>query len=1089
MQIKKIYIASDVLFTNENVQFSNRRWMKDLLTRPITKATGVVPESFFSSVNAEKNGAVSRTEFFKRSNIECDLKVAQFNYDVDAISYESLAYLNQFIDESTLIIGHETTKQTREIYRRLNVPFVDMWLSPLRFLDDTLFSMNSSNAAVNERIFSYHLDDEIAYIEADRLKIQTYRGWRRVEADIVPNSALFAGQMMNDKSVCDVKTGKFLSVLDFKEKFEKLGEDYNKVYYAKHPYLRSGDEEINEYLATLPFVEFTTIPTYRMLASHRIQKVASLSSSVLTEATYFGKETECFFKPVMTINDETDIDTFANIYQDFVFADFWADILSPIMFTNEVKKVRYLTQKDKIRDMIGAYYAHADIDKTEHMRQQIATLNNKSILPLTVKAKETAKQPTSLKTRKQKNIKGFAQSQSDYEAVCKQIDKAEVVSFDIFDTLIERVIDNPNDLFDFMSAEVQKKFPQITDFKKARLEARKTAKKTGEEVLLKDRYDALAAIYGLTEDEAQELHDLELKYELKACVKRFWGNKLLSYAKSQNKKIILVSDIFFERDFIEKLLNKVGITSYDTIFLSSEEGKLKHTGNLFHIVLDAIKTSPESVLHIGDNKHSDIEQARKHNMKTHHMMSKSELLRKTSHYDRLYDNIDDKLTRSAVKGLVSRDFTSNIIIENPAFTQSSPSVFGYNVLGTMMFGFAKHILDKAMLENIEDIYFLARDGDIVKRVYDIIAKDVENAPKSHYIYASRRSVRVATLETVDDILAALETNFTPISIAKLVESRFGINAHIIEQAAYADHNFLTTNAIADYKKNKEDIISFFSDERVSAYILANAREEARELTAYYESESLTADRDPSKLCFVDIGHAGTIQKGICDLLGYKDTLGLYFATDISANEVLENHRFDGYAEHLMSSKRVSKYRNHLLMFELVFLNTDSSFVCIRDGKKVFLRDDNDEQRKKFIREAHFAAELFANDIVKYFDNYLDFTISGKEAILAYDDMLTYPEKADITLFDDIVFENTFSCRDERTVVRQNGIWQEASMLYTQSVADTSDNTVVKSDLLKRIATKCIRIVQNDAKADKFYRSPKRYFADAGKIGLAISVFM
>lgn len=292
MTVKRILIASDPLFTKESEQHNNRRWMTDLLSRPIQLATGTRPGELKSSIDGDAT-CIDREHFFKLSNIDVDLTMTQFWYDVNSITQASLDYLSEFVDSSTLVVGYELSMQTRDLLDKLNVPFVDMWLHPVRFLDDILFGMNSNNYEINSEIFKFHLDDDVAYLYADKIKIQTYKGWRRIEADVQDNSALFIGQMLNDKSIC--KDGKMLSVLDFKEKFEDLGRKYSKVYYSKHPYLRSGDEEINRYISSLSFVELTDIPTYRLLASNKIAKVTSLSSSVITEAKYFGKDTEYFF--------------------------------------------------------------------------------------------------------------------------------------------------------------------------------------------------------------------------------------------------------------------------------------------------------------------------------------------------------------------------------------------------------------------------------------------------------------------------------------------------------------------------------------------------------------------------------------------------------------------------------------------------------------------------------------------------------------------------------------------------------------------------------------------------------------------------
>ena len=61
---------------------------------------------------------------------------------------------------------------------------------------------------------------------------------------------------------------------------------------------------------------------------------------------------------------------------------------------------------------------------------------------------------------------------------------------------------------------------------------------------------------------------------------------------------------------------------------------------------------------------------------------------------------------------------------------------GYNIGGPLALSVVTSIFTIAKQRNLSDIFFVARDGYMLKLVYDLIKP--ENAPKSHYIYASRR---------------------------------------------------------------------------------------------------------------------------------------------------------------------------------------------------------------------------------------------------------------------------------------------------------------------------------------------------------------
>lgn len=350
--------------TKEKEQFSNRRWLKDILHRPLHEATGIICESLTSSLT-DKN-LLSREMFFKLSNITLELEQTQFYYNDSLIKKKSLDYLSSFIKKNSLVIGYELSEQTRNIFNKIGVTYIDIWLHPVRFYDDIVFAFNSNNHSIRKALFGYNLDENNFYYSADRLKVQSYKGWRRVEPKLSVNSALFIGQMMNDKSVC--KDGNYLSLLDFKEEFKKKTKEYSTVYYSRHPYIKTEDKNVLEFVKKFKNVEIIDEAPYRLFASLRLKHVFSLSSSAATEAKYFGKSTSLLYKSVINYGDFNNNNSYSTIFQKFIEPSFWSNVLKNICDVNNVPTYNFIPAKDKIRDMLGFYWSYYDIDKLEHLR-------------------------------------------------------------------------------------------------------------------------------------------------------------------------------------------------------------------------------------------------------------------------------------------------------------------------------------------------------------------------------------------------------------------------------------------------------------------------------------------------------------------------------------------------------------------------------------------------------------------------------------------------------------------------------------------------------------------------------------------------
>ena len=84
----------------------------------------------------------------------------------------------------------------------------------------------------------------------------------------------------------------------------------------------------------------------------------------------------------------------------------------------------------------------------------------------------------------------------------------------------------------------------------------------------------------------------EIEYNRKA---------VYEYALLKGKRIIIVSDMFLPKSFIERILVKNGYDKYEKLYLSSEYKKIKFTGSLFKIVLAELEVKPSQILHVTIN--------------------------------------------------------------------------------------------------------------------------------------------------------------------------------------------------------------------------------------------------------------------------------------------------------------------------------------------------------------------------------------------------------------------------------------------------------------------------------------------------------
>ena len=185
------------------------------------------------------------------------------------------------------------------------------------------------------------------------------------------------------------------------------------------------------------------------------------------------------------------------------------------------------------------------------------------------------------------------------------LNRYQVISFDIFDTLIERSVQDPKDIFflaanKFFGDEIKAK-----EFQKNRIEAEKKGRNEKEngEINLNEIYELLKPIYG---DQTTALLDMEIKEEIDSC---FPKQKILEFYKkcvAANKIIYIISDMYLSSEILAIMLKKCGISEYKKLYVSNEYHCNKRNGELFQQVINENNIEKRNMIHIGDSIKADF---------------------------------------------------------------------------------------------------------------------------------------------------------------------------------------------------------------------------------------------------------------------------------------------------------------------------------------------------------------------------------------------------------------------------------------------------------------------------------------------------
>ena len=163
--------------------------------------------------------------------------------------------------------------------------------------------------------------------------------------------------------------------------------------------------------------------------------------------------------------------------------------------------------------------------------------------------------------------------------------------------------------------------------------------------------------------------------------------------------------------------------------------------------------------------------------------------------------------------------------------------FGYSYAGILYLGFLNWLKDKLIESNISEVFFLARDGWIMKKTFDIMFPNSSSNVHTHYLYSSRRMFNIASLEilTNDDINFFLSGS--TILTVKEYLNRIGVTFDKARDVVKAFG--LSGDEFVDSELKKEQIKEIFFDLEES--ILENAKLERENLIKYLKNHGLKVD--------------------------------------------------------------------------------------------------------------------------------------------------------------------------------------------------------------------------------------------------------
>lgn len=517
----------------------------------------------------------------------------------------------------------------------------------------------------------------------------------------------------------------------------------------------------------------------------------------------------------------------------------------------------------------------------------------------------------------------------------------DIISFDMFDTLVTRIIDDPENVFSILEKEFDiPSFRIIRHDKQAELGIKLTNEKGYPHANLDEIYDYISETTNIKN--TNEIMKREMEIEKDLLFQNPQMYEMYKFAKKNKKKVVVTSDMYMLIDDIKEILNNCGYNDVDYIYLSSKERKAKFNGELFDLLIKESKG--KKILHIGDNLKDDYEIPIEKGINAYR-------------YTNSLINKNQNLTISMHNGIARL-----IKLSNDNFFEGIGAK-----AGLLYYGLYKKLLDYKK----DKIYFLSRDG---YNMYNLLKKYNKNI-KTEYIYVSRRSMLLASIDEINEETIKVLPPFTLGQTVEEILEYISIK-NIIE---LGDIKGIGFNSFSDRIKTIEDIDKFkklyFNKEK---QILNEFSKERKSAKKYFDSFNFDKET-----LFFDCGWNGSSQyllENLFSKIGIN-TKVKFFYNGIFDNEKsrrqLKNKNVETYLFGFDNTELASKTLvDNIVMMELFFSAPHNS-VLKYDDKKGYLLE-NLESDFKYKEDIYKGLEKYF-EYISYFNKY-NLEITSKEAL-------------------------------------------------------------------------------------------------------------
>lgn len=446
----------------------------------------------------------------------------------------------------------------------------------------------------------------------------------------------------------------------------------------------------------------------------------------------------------------------------------------------------------------------------------------------------------------------------------KIILKYDIISFDLFDTLINRNVSKPRDIIDFLGNNPLLK--KIKNFSEKRLISQSNLEKYGESFSIYKIYDYLNKQLKLPKPIINEIVQNEINLEKKFSTINNGVKKIYDLCKKNKKKIYITSDFHFSKSELKKFLQLHKIFGYKEIISSCDYGCFKSEGKLFKILKN--KNKNKSIIHIGDNNKSDILGAKVENIESYKIYTPREIIINSNIQDLLVNikNTNDKICVGLIQNKLQSFTQNNLNLNNDKSFKISLEDFGYIFIGNIIYEYLEWINKKVEEMKISNIFFASREGYFLSKIYNEFFKTKDK--NAIYLRSSRFLAHNISYKNNSDIYKSFNQHRYHGKFKDLLKYRFNIEI---------DKNDKNKSVNINTKSNLKLLTKLLTN--YTETILNNSKKWRKNYSEYIAK----LKKNNNRIAICDISLFATLQKSLSKVI-QNNYFGFYIPTQANYRE-------------------------------------------------------------------------------------------------------------------------------------------------------------------------------------------------------------